>query len=146
MQGRVTAVRHMGISVADLEKSLNFYQRLGLTVKSRADESGGFLEEILGLPGVRVTTVKLAAEGGPTLVELLRYDEPRPAAGLTRDIYEWGPSHLALTVADLDGLYDRLTRAGVPFRSAPRLSADGLAKVAFCADPDGTPVELVEPC
>ena len=147
MSDRVIAVRHAGVSVRDLEKSLAFYRDgLGLTVRLKADEGGPFLEEILGFPGVRVTTVKLGAEQGPTLVELLRYDEPKPSPGLGRDVYDLGSSHLALTVTDLDGLYDDLTKAGVVFRSPPRLAPDGRAKVAFCADPDGTPVELVEPC
>ena len=147
MSARAIAVRHAGISVRDLERSLTFYRDgLGLTVRLQADESGRFLEEILGLPGARVTTVKLGAEQGPTLVELLRYDEPRPSPGSGREVHDWGPSHLALTVTDLDGLHHRLTEAGVIFRSSPRLAPDGRAKVAFCADPDGTPVELVEPC
>lgn len=147
MNCRVVAVRHAGVSVRDMEKSLAFYRDgLGLTVRLQADESGPFLEEILGFPGVRVTTVKLGAEQGPTLVELLRYDEPRPAPVHGREVYDLGSSHLALTVADLDGLYHRLTEAGVAFRSSPRLAPDGRAKVAFCSDPDGTPVELVEPC
>ena len=147
MSGRVIAVRHAGVSVRDLEKSLAFYRDgLGLTVRLQADESGPFLEEILGFPGVRVTTVKLGAEQGQTLVELLRYDKPRPSSAPGREVYDLGSSHLALTVTDLDGLYHRLTEAGVTFRSSPRMAPDGRAKVAFCADPDGTPVELVEPC
>jgi len=147
MSGRVVAVRHAGVSVRDLEKSLAFYRDgLGLTVRLQADESGPFLEEILGFPGVRVTTVKLGADQGQALVELLRYDEPLPASAPCREVYDFGSSHLALTVTDLDGLYHRLTEAGIVFRSPPRLSPDGRAKVAFCADPDGTPVELVEPC
>ena len=50
-----------------------------------------------------------------------------------------------LTVSDLDGLYARLTQNGVQFLSPPQLSVDGRARVAFCADPDGSMLELVEP-
>ena len=147
MSGCVIAVRHAGVSVRDLEKSLAFYRDgLGLTVRIQADENSQFLEEILGFPKVRLTTVKLGAEQGPTLVELLRYEEPSSLTDAAREVYDFGSSHLALTVNDLDGLYHRLTKAGVFFRSPPRMAPDGRAKVAFCADPDGTPVELVEPC
>lgn len=145
MSGTALSVRHAGVSVRNLERSLAFYRdALGLVVRAQADEHGPFLEEILGYPGVRVTTVKLSAEQGPTLVELLRYEQPLPSPASRREVYDFGSSHLAFTVTDLDGLYQRLTQAGVAFRSPPRLAPDGKAKVAFCADPDGTPVELVE--
>jgi catechol 2,3-dioxygenase-like lactoylglutathione lyase family enzyme len=143
----IVCVRHAGVSVRDLEKSLHFYRDLlGLTIRTQADEKGPFLEEILGYPEVRVTTVKLGAAEGPTLVELLRYDLPKAEKNLGRDIYDFGASHVALTVRDVEALYKHLTAAGVVFRSPPRLSVDGRARVAFCEDPDGMPVELVEPC
>lgn len=48
------------------------------------------------------------------------------------------------TVQDLDGLFQKLSRAGVRFTAPPQVSPDGLAKVVFCQDPDGAPIELVE--
>jgi predicted enzyme related to lactoylglutathione lyase len=55
-----------------------------------------------------------------------------------------GPTHVALNVTNLDELYIRLSDAGVPFNAPPSMSPDGCAKVAFCQDPDGTFIELVE--
>lgn len=146
MGGRVRAVRHAGVSVTDMERSLHFYRDLlGLAVLVLANEHGAVLEEVLGFPDVRVTTAKLGAPEGVTLVELLRYDNPRAGAAAAGDVHEIGASHIALTVDDLDDLYGTLSKAGVPFRSPPRVSPDGRAKLAFCADPDGTAIELVEP-
>jgi catechol 2,3-dioxygenase-like lactoylglutathione lyase family enzyme len=145
MKSQVISVRHTGISVHDLDKSLNFYQGLlGLSIINQAEESGCFLEDILALPGVRLTSVKLGTAHGPTLVELLAYKTPKPQNNIKRHIYDIGVSHLALTVFDLNKLYQQLTDAGVIFRSPPHMAPDGHAKVAFCSDPDGTPVELVE--
>ena len=45
---------------------------------------------------------------------------------------------------DLDDVYSRFTKEGIEFINSPHLSADGLAKVAFCRDPDGFFIELVE--
>lgn len=146
MSGVVRTVRHTGISVRDLDVSLSFYRDLlGLTVAVQAEEGGEFLETVLGFDKVRVTTVKLSAPDGPTLVELLRYDEPEGRFDPSRDVQTIGPSHIAFTVDDIDSLYIRLRAAGVRFRSEPRVSADGGAKVAFCSDPDGVPLELVQP-
>ena len=142
----VRAVRHAGIVVRDAERSLAFYRDLlGLKVEVDQLERGDFIDSILGMPDVRVRTVKLSAAEGPTLLELLEFEDSEGATGDPGDLSRIGPTHSALTVDDLDGLYERLSAAGVRFVSAPQTSADGRARVAFCADPDGAMLELVEP-
>lgn len=141
----MTTVRHAGIVVEDLERSLTFYRDLlGLEVRARADEAGAHLDAMLGLDGVRVTTVKLAGSDGPTLVELLRFEAPatpprRPLATNTP-----GPTHIAFTVDDLEGLWRRLDAAGIVFLAPPQSSPDGRVRVTYCRDPEGNFVELVE--
>jgi glyoxylase I family protein len=138
-------LRHAGIVVTDLDRSLHFYRDLlGLRVSRSMEEAGAYLDNMLGLPDVRVTTVKLAAPQGAALVELLHFQSPPTPPGPPRQVFHRGPSHLAFTVDDLEATYTRLIRAGVPFNAPPQLSPDGLAKVTFCLDPDGTPIELVE--
>jgi len=141
----VRGVRHFGIVVSDLERSLRFYRDLlGLKVVKVMDESGEYIDNMLSLQNVRVTTVKMSADSGSTLVELLEFrSHPRQPCG-DREICSVGPSHVAFAVDDLDAVYRRLSQAGVCFTAPPQLSPDGHAKVTFCQDPDGTPVELVE--
>jgi catechol 2,3-dioxygenase-like lactoylglutathione lyase family enzyme len=139
------AVRHVGIVVADLARARRFYEGLlGLRETRTLEESGPYLDSVLGLTGARVTTVKLAADEGPTLVELLRFTshtepDPRP-----RSAYAIGPTHVAFTVSDLDAAYRQLVDAGIAFTAPPQDAPDGRARVAFCYDPDGTLIELVE--
>lgn len=142
----VRAVRHAGIVVADMDAALRFWRdALGLEVRADADEHGPFLDTVLADPGVRVRTVKLAAPEGPTLVELLRFEGPPAADVDVEDLRRLGPTHVALTVDDVEALQTPLEAAGARFWSAPQVSADGRAKVAFCAAPDGAMLELVEP-
>jgi catechol 2,3-dioxygenase-like lactoylglutathione lyase family enzyme len=134
----------VGVVVTDLVASLRFYQHLlGLEPVRDLSESGPHLDAMLAIDGVRVRTVKLRAPSGESLVELLEFESPQPRQHAPR-LDEIGPTHLAFTVEDLDELHARLTAARVRFNSAPQLSPDGRAKVAFCFDPDGTPLELVE--
>jgi catechol 2,3-dioxygenase-like lactoylglutathione lyase family enzyme len=138
-------LRHAGIVVTDLERALHFYcDLLGLKVLKSMEEKGVYLDNMLGHSGVLVTTVKLAAGKGSAVLELLHFKSPVTPAAQTRGLFDLGPTHVAFTVEDLDTIFERLARAGVPFNAPPQLSPDGLAKVTFCHDPDGTPLELVE--
>lgn len=141
----VTAVRHFGIVVEDLERALRFYRDLlGLKVVRTMEESGVYLDRILGLSDARVTTVKLGTDDGATLVELLKFTSHGDGYAATRPIYQIGPSHVAFTVDDLDAAYLTLVGAGIVFTASPQLSPDGYAKLAYCYDPDCTAVELVQ--
>lgn len=138
------AIRHTGIVVSGIDKSLEFYVGLlGLKVKVDALEQGSYIDNMLALKGVQVRTVKLKADDG-SLVELLWYKSHPRIPKSQKEICEIGASHVAFTVENLDDEYKRLSEKGVVFNCQPQLSPDGRAKVTFCKDPDGTFIELVE--
>ena len=136
-------VRHTGIVVESLEESLAFYiECLGLETSVRMDESGVFIDKILGLDNVDVTTVKMKTDDGQ-MIELLDFKSHKKDC-VSRTINDIGPTHVAFTVDDLDLLYDRFRKKGIEFLSNPEVSVDGGVKVAFCVAPEGTYIELVE--
>jgi len=138
------AIRHTGIVVGNLEKALNFYRDLlGLSIVREMDESGEYVDMILALDNVEVKTVKLAAEDN-NLVELLYFKTHYDDKKMKKELYSLGCSHIAFTVDNLDELYSKLVNSGVKFNSLPQVSLDGFAKVAFCQDPEGNFIELVE--
>jgi len=136
-------IRHIGIVVVDLEISLCFYRDLlGFRIAKQMEEKGDYIDNILSLQNVKVTTVKMTSPSGQ-MIELLKYHS-HPAEQKQRKICEIGISHIACTVDDLDMEYERLKEKGIKFNSLPQLSPDGYAKVAFCSAPEGTLIELVE--
>jgi predicted enzyme related to lactoylglutathione lyase len=74
---------------------------------------------------------------------LLQFVSPAPT-GSVPGFTQLGPTHVALTVDDIDALHAKLTEAGTQFVGAPADSADGRARVVFCSDPDGVKLELVQ--
>ena len=139
----VSGLRHTGIVVPDLDEALSFYRDLlGFKVERRMEEGGEYLSRILGEENITATTVKMSVPGGG-MVELLHFPDHLGGPGLV-DLVSPGPTHIALTVTNLDALYARMTDQNVPFQSHPVLSPDGNVKIAFCQSPDGTFVELVE--
>ena len=135
----IKEVRHIGIIVSDMEKSLKFYKDLlGLKIKSLVDEEGEYLDNML----LKSKIVKLYADNGNTLVELIMSKSHENKKD--RNFFTIGASHCAFTVDDLQKTYEYLLKNGVKFNAPPQLPPDGNAKVTFCEDPDGTPIELVQ--
>lgn len=140
----ITALRHTGLVVANLEAAIDFWcDHLDLRVVRRLEESGPFIDAILGLKDTRVTTVKLAAPDG-NLIELLHFHSHPDRPSWTGKPYSTGFTHVAFTVDDVDATCRKLAAAGITCRTRPQRSPDGRAKVTFCDGPEGVLLELVE--
>src|SRR5712692_2625092 len=128
-------IRHIGIVVTDLERSLGFYRDLlGMSIVRQMDESGDYIDKLLGLENADVTTVKLSLDSDPTLIELLHFKSHSIEGAASKKVFSPGLSHIAFTVPDVDQLYRHLSKAGIVFNAPPQLSPDRRAKVAYCKD------------
>ena len=144
MSSQIKETRHFGIVVKDMNKSLHFYRDLlGLEIVRIMDESGTYLDNILSIDKAHVKTIKMSVQNGVTLIELLEF-QSHPRQHISRKINDIGPSHIAFTVNNLNKVYQKLKKNNIQFNAPPQTSPDGYAKVTFCYDPDGTPIELVE--
>ena len=137
-------IRHTGITVTNLEPALVFYRDLlGLKIVKDFVEEGTYINTISGFGSIELRMVKLVDDFG-SMIELLQYlSHPIVVVG-HKMLYAIGISHVAFEVDDLDETYERLVSVGIPFNSTPCVSPDYYAKVAFCRDPDGNLVELVQ--
>ena len=138
-------IRHTGIYVQDLELQKEFYEHtLGMKVKVHQVEKGTYINDLLGTDTEsEVETCKLIADDG-FMIELCKI---RPGVGKREGeirLFTPGNMHIAITVKDVTGEYDRLRAMGMTFVSEPQLSPDGGARVCFCQDPEGNYLELVE--
>ena len=137
-------IRHTGLVVRDLERSLAFYQALGFQVWKREVETGPFIETVVGIPDVKLEWAKLRAPDG-SLMELLQYHshpERRPVE--TSPSNRLGCSHIAFTIDDLVATCALIARLGGSMVNPPAEAPDGRMRVAYCHDPDGILMELVE--
>lgn len=139
-------LRHVGITVTNIEKSINFYKSFfGFSTVKDMDEEGEHIDKFSGLKDINVRTVKMV-DGYDGLIELLHYrSHPKTKdENLSRDITDIGCSHFALTVEGLPKLYEQMKQQGVTVLCEPQRSPDGQVLLTFCKDPDGTLIELVE--
>jgi catechol 2,3-dioxygenase-like lactoylglutathione lyase family enzyme len=112
-------------------------------VSKRKKERGSYISTILGIRGIEITTVKLAAKD-KNLIELIHYHSHPGKKPAKNEINDAGISHIAFTVKDVDAEYKRMSAAHVRFNSLPQFSSDGYAKVVFCRDFEGNLIELVQ--
>lgn len=116
---------HTMVRVLDLEKSIAFYELLGLKEIRRRDSEGG-----------RFTLVFMAPEGQEDCPVELTYNWDGDA-GLPSDSRHFG--HLAYAVEDIYEMCQTLMDAGVTINRPPR---DG--HMAFVRSPDNVSIELLQ--
>ena len=140
----IASIRHTGIVVADMQRSLRFYRELlGMEVWADFRDESEYVQAVTDVPGARIWMIKLKAADGAS-IELLQYlshpqDVPEPARAC-----DVGCNHVALQVDDIDELFRKLKAEGIRFHAPPTVSPDGCAKVTYCRDPEGVIIELVE--
>jgi catechol 2,3-dioxygenase-like lactoylglutathione lyase family enzyme len=114
------------LHVADLERSVSFYEAIGLTCTSRT-EIPGHLEAIVENP-----------DGGSKLQLAQRTDASGPV-----DIGD-GIWKLYVNTRDLAATFAAALAAGAAVESEPRRMERWPVTIAFVTDPDGYLVEFVE--
>lgn len=139
---------HVGVTVRDLDRSLDFYRGLlGLEVLRRRDHfKAPHVQTLVGLPGAELSVAMLAIPNGGKL-ELVQYHEP-PGGQITASPCDRGGVHFALLVNDISALKARLEANGVAFVSEPQCAPSGPMQgtyFVYCRDPDGAIVELIQP-
>lgn len=139
----VKRMDHVGISVANLERSIEFYRDLlGMEVIENEGFSGALFDRILALEGVTGKTAML--RHGSLQIELFEFLSPQPKrADPERPVCDHGITHFCIEVTQIEELYKRLSAAGIRFHCPP-LDFPGSLKATYGRDPDGNVFELLQ--
>ena len=137
-------IRHTGIVVKDLDKSLQFFvDLLGFKVLKKVDETGKFIDKILNLKNAELVTAKLKAPDGNVL-EILKFQNYSSKYKYPKKIYSMGYTHMSFTVRDITHTYKILKKKKYKLFSKPEVSPDKKVKVMFCRGPENIYLEFVE--
>jgi catechol 2,3-dioxygenase-like lactoylglutathione lyase family enzyme len=145
---RIIAADHTGITVSNLEHSLDFWQKvLGFEFSHRAHQTGVMVSEITGVPGAEIKIAVVKAPGGHK-IELLEYLAP-PDRKKHVDLRpcDVGSVHVAFTVDDLDAVLEKIAASGWKAAGKPQTLQSGPnagKRVIYVRDPDGTTIELMQ--
>jgi catechol 2,3-dioxygenase-like lactoylglutathione lyase family enzyme len=148
-QPLVTAVGPIGMTVADMDRSLDFYSRvLHFTKVSDEEFAGEAYEHVKGVFGLRIRVVRLQL--GEEQIELTEYLTPqgRPVPLDSRSNDRWF-QHVAIIVSDMNKAYAWLRENKVRHASsgpqtlpAWNKNAGGIREFYF-RDPDNHVLEIL---
>jgi catechol 2,3-dioxygenase-like lactoylglutathione lyase family enzyme len=147
---RAQAVAMVGMTVRDMDRSVDFYTRVLDFQKVSDDEIGGASYDTLqGLTGTTFRVVGLRL--GDESLQLTQYLFPRgrPASEHARSNDRWF-QHVAIIVRDMDSAYARLRHFAVQEVSqGPQLLPKTIPNAAgirafYFKDPDGHPLEVLQ--
>jgi catechol 2,3-dioxygenase-like lactoylglutathione lyase family enzyme len=138
-------MHHVGITVRDLEESLQWYERVfDVQREFIAHGSGPALSRAIGVPDARLSFAFLRF--GSCVVELLCYDNERQDT-FDRSNADVGSAHVCIDVPDLQKAYEDLRSKGVEFFAPPLPIDDGPLKgcsFTYFTDPNGVTLELFQ--
>jgi lactoylglutathione lyase len=118
---------HTCYRVLDLERSVDFYGKLGFEEIGRMPIGDEATNCYMGLPG-----------DGPRLELTHNHDVDQP--------YEIGTGygHIAITVGDIEAALAGLAELGIEPERPPYRVREGGSLLCFVRDPDGYRIELLE--
>jgi catechol 2,3-dioxygenase-like lactoylglutathione lyase family enzyme len=142
----VRRLDHTGITVDDLQESITLWRDvLGFELVTTFDMGGGFLPDLVGVPGAQGSAAVLAKGGYK--IELLQYRAPDDRQHYRPRPCDVGSVHVALEVTDITAVVDACRARGV-LLAGPIMGGDGAGggtRMAYLHTPDGVTLELRQP-
>ncbi len=145
---KVVGFIHSGITVKDLQKSLEFYTGLldFKVIKNQTNDSD-YIHDIVRIPGLEKIEIAFVEAPDGTVIELLEYIGVDTYPGEARSC-DYGTGHICLQVTNLDAMFNELSEKGVQFKSEKVVTITAGnhkgAKAVYMKDPDGYLIELME--
>jgi catechol 2,3-dioxygenase-like lactoylglutathione lyase family enzyme len=139
----IRGIDHVGISTADMARSIHFYRDLlGMQLTEQDEvENNPLYDHIFRLKNVKAKGAMLRL--GSMQIELFEFERPRgKRPDLDEPVNDPRIYHICFEVTDVEREYQRLKAAGVPFHYPPQ--DFGIAKAVYGRDPDGNVFELLQ--
>ena len=146
---------HINVNVANLDRSIAFYRKLGFEIFIPAipylgldhgpdqEPLPGDAATALGIqPDTKGRACIMQLDNGFPKLDLTELTGLEQGAPLTNS--DKGLVRICLATEDLERDVKRLKADGVEFLSEPKSGHAELADIAVCKDPDGTLIELLQ--
>jgi glyoxylase I family protein len=136
---------HVGISVRNLDKSVQFYTEvLGMEEDIRAYHKGETISQVVAVEDAEVEVCYVTK--GKHRLELIEYKNKDEAKSnyTYKSQDDPGLVHIAFIVDDVDEIYQKIKDIGYDFNSPPMVTRENGPKIAFFRGPDNVIIELYQ--
>jgi catechol 2,3-dioxygenase-like lactoylglutathione lyase family enzyme len=140
----ITRFDHVGVTVENLDRAVEFFVGLGLEIAGRTFVEGDFIDTVIAIPDSRTEIVMVKTPGGDTAVELSSFVRPDPEPGSPDAMAnKLGLRSLAFEVDDLQGMVDRLAADGYGLVGGIG-QYENIWRMAYVRGPEGIIVAVAE--
>ena len=134
---------HFNMTVSDLDRSVEFYQRaFGFEIDRRFETESPAIAQLSRFDRLHMKMAILTL--GTTRIGLLQYLNPRSTTGVRLKMNDVGGNILVFNTDDVRAEYHRLFEMGVEFKTEPLTDPQAGIVAAQGLDPDGVTFEIVE--
>ena len=135
---------HVGIVVDDLEAATAFFVELGLELQGDGQVEGGWVDNVVGLEGVRAEIAMVETPDGHGRLELTKFHAPSVRGGdghAPANIL--GIRHVSFVVDDIDAAVATVRAGGGELVGEVENYKD-IYRLCYVRGPEGIIVELAE--
>lgn len=143
---------HFSFTVADIDRSVDFYTRvIGMELVHTQEQHNEYTAKLVAYENAHLKVAQLTIGGmhkerSGHLLELVQYVHP-PCEPTDTGTCRPGSAHLAFQVDDAWAEYRRMKDLGVRFKSEPNAITAGINKGGFTCyflDPDDITLEILQ--
>jgi catechol 2,3-dioxygenase-like lactoylglutathione lyase family enzyme len=135
---------HVGVVVEDLAAAIAFFLELGLELEGEAGVEGEWVDQLVGLDGVRADLAFVRTPDGHGRVELSTFHSPVATSAAPRaPVNTPGIPRLTFAVDAVNDVLDRLRAHGAELVGEVAQYAD-IYRYCYVRGPDGLIIGLVE--
>ena len=138
----VKRMDNVGIVVEDLDRAIEFFTELGLTLEGRMPIEGEWAGRVTGVRGQRVEIAMMRTPDGHSRLELSRFDTPAVASDhRAAPVNSLGYLRVMFAVDDIDDTLARLSKLGATVVDEV-VDYEGIYRLCYIRGPEGILIGL----
>lgn len=140
----IQQMHHVGVVVDDLDAAVAFFLELGLELEGQAEVEGDWVDQVVGLDGIKVDIAMVRTPDGHSRLELTKFrTPPATTAEPNAPANTLGLRRIMFAVDDIDDVLARLRRHGAELVGEVAQYED-LYRLCYVLGPDGIIIALAE--
>lgn len=146
----ISRLFHIAINAKDLDRSIEFYQKLGFTLLGDRKVNNDLVKDAFLVPtgDFRFAHLRLGDDAQATVLDIVEWYNPATADSGDSVVsqHQRGLTRFAVLTDDTQKVYDELSAAGMTFLTQPTsvLTPEGGWKVCLITDPDNVVVQVTQ--